>query len=278
MMKPGHLDELRDWFDGYVADFYGDDEFINANVKLKEDHTRRTCQEIRYIANKLGLSNHQKDIAEVIALFHDIGRFEQFIRFRTYNDAMSIRHALLGAHILRQKRVLESLEGQQQEWIIKAVEYHAEKQLPKDLNGPFLMFAQLIRDADKLDIYNVVTQFYKQFKNNPHDSSLRLELPDHPECSPHVVEKMLCGESVDYAQLRTLNDLKLTQLGWVYDINFAATLERIKERRFLETLADLLPRTAETEMIKKKIFSHVDERLKPYRPGQIGGSGNNKTE
>jgi len=262
-MEQRHLHELRDWFEEYVAGFYGDDEFINANVKLREDHTWRTCQEILYIGNKLGLSAHQKRVAEVIALFHDIGRFEQFVRFRTYIDAVSVHHSLLGAQILRQKRVLESLESQQQELIIKAVEYHADKQLPQDLDGPCLMFTKLIRDADKLDIYYMVLRHYRQYKKNPQDSSLGLGLPDHPECSPHVVRKLLRRESVDYGELRTLNDLKLMQLGWVYHANFAATLERLKESRFLEMLAGSLPSTADTETIKQRIFSYVDDRTRP---------------
>ncbi|MFC1634418.1 HD domain-containing protein [Planctomycetota bacterium] len=270
-MEQRQLDELRDWFDQYVAGFYGDDEYINTNVKQKEDHTQRVCKETRYIADKLGLTDPQKRVAEAIALFHDIGRFEQFVRFRTFHDIQSIRHSLLGGQILRQKRILESFEEPLQHVILKAVEYHAVKQLPEDLNGPCLMFAQLIRDADKLDIYDVITRYYEQYKDNPQDSSLGLGLPNHPECSPHVVEKMLRGESIDYSELRTLNDLKLTQLGWIHDINFAATLERIKECRFLETLAGLIPITAETETIKQRIFSYVDERLKKNK--QIKKSG-----
>jgi len=39
------LDKFRVWFDDYVAGFYGDDEVINANLKLKEKHSRRTCRE-----------------------------------------------------------------------------------------------------------------------------------------------------------------------------------------------------------------------------------------
>ena len=181
-LEQRQFDELQDWFDEYVAGFYGDDEWINRNIKQKEGHTRRVCQETRHIVDKLGLPDPQKRAAEAIALFHDIGRFEQFVRFRTYNDAISIRHAWLGVKILKKSRVLESLEEPMQQVILKAVECHAEKQLPQDLNGQCLMFAQLIRDADKLDIYDVVIHYYEQYKDNPQASTLGLGLPGHPEC------------------------------------------------------------------------------------------------
>lgn len=261
-MKQRHLHELQAWFNEYVTGFYGDDEFINTNVKLKEDHTRRTCQEILYLADKLDLSTPQKYLAEIIALFHDIGRFEQITQYRTFNDAVSIRHSLLGTRILRQMKVLESLEKQQQEMILRAVVYHAERQLPGDLDGQYLMYIKLIRDADKMDIYNVVTRHYKEQWDNSKNSVVGLGLPDDPECSSHVVKRMLRGESIDYRTLRTLNDLRLMQLGWVYDINFVATLERLKKRGFLKMLADSLPNTPDTEEIKEKILSYVDSKIR----------------
>ncbi|MBN2314262.1 MAG: HD domain-containing protein [Sedimentisphaerales bacterium] len=261
-MEQRQLDEFRDWFEEYVAGFYGDDEYINANVKHKQGHTLRVCQEIRHIAERVGLSAPQQRIAEAVALFHDIGRFEQFVRFRTFHDAISIRHALLGVQILKQERVLESLGESEQEWILKAVEYHADKQLPKDLDGPCLIYAQLIRDADKLDIYKVIMRYYKRRMDDPLNDSLGLGFPDPPEYSPHVVEKLLRGESIDYSDLRSLNDMRLVQLGWVHDINFTVTLEQIKERRYLETLISFLPDMAETKTIGQRIFSIVDEKLK----------------
>ncbi len=68
-MEQEQLEKLRVWFDDYVAGFYGDSEFINANLKLKEEHSRRTCEEMLYLADELGLDVNQKRLAEVIAFF-----------------------------------------------------------------------------------------------------------------------------------------------------------------------------------------------------------------
>jgi len=274
-MEQVQLEKFRAWFDDYVAGFYGDDEFVNANIKLKEEHSRRTCDEMIYLAEELGLSDEQKQIAEVIALLHDIGRFEQFVRYGTYNDPRSVNHCLLGVEVLRQTKVLDGLactcgcagtgERNERQLIEKAIEYHGLRELPADLEGECLLFSRLIRDADKIDVYYVVTDYYRQYRDNPDGFKLEVELPNEPGYSAQVVEEILGGRLIDYRVLRTWNDMKLCQLGWVYDVNFAPTLERIRQRGFLEKILEFLPETTDIEKVKEKIFAYVDSRIEQER-------------
>jgi len=261
-MEQGKLKKFRVWFDDYVAGFYGDDKFINTNLKLKEQHSQRVCQEMRYLADKLLLSDNQKRIARAIALFHDIGRFEQFAKYRTYNDFRSVDHCLLGLEVLREAKVLDAVAGEERELIEKAIEYHGRKDLPADLDGQCLLFSKLIRDADKLDVFYVVTEYYSRCRGNPGKLTLELDFPDKPTYSQRVVEAILCGKLIEYSDLRTLNDMRLLQLGWVYDINFTATLKRVKRRKFLKKLLDFLPATTDINKVKEKIFAYVDFRIK----------------
>ncbi|MEE9370236.1 MAG: HD domain-containing protein [Sedimentisphaerales bacterium] len=264
-MEQEQLDRFKRWFDDYVAGFYGEDEFVNANVKLKEEHSRRTCEEMRYLADERGLTDNQKRIAEAIALFHDIGRFKQFVKYRTYNDPRSINHCLLGVKVLRQTKVLDGLEIKERELIEKAVEYHGSRKLPDDLEGDCLLFSRLLRDADKLDVFYVVTQYYKQYRDNPEEFKLELELPDGPGYSVEVIEDIFRGRRVDYRRLQTMNDMKLCQLAWVYDVNFTATLKCLRQRRLLEKMFDFLPATGDIDRVRKKIFQYVDSRIKQDR-------------
>ena len=260
-MEQERVEEFRAWFDDYVAGFYGDNEYINVNLKLKGEHSRRTCEEMLYLADELGLDANQKRIAEVIALFHDIGRFEQFVKYQTYHDPRSVDHCLLGLEVLRKRKVLEGVERNERELIEKTIEYHGCRELPSDLEGESLLFSQLIRDADKIDVLYVVTDYYLQYRDEPEKFMIELEFPDEPGYSAEVVEGILSGRLIDYSELQTLNDMKLLQLGWVYDVNFTATLKRIKQRRFLEKLIDFLPETRDIEKVKEKIFGYVDFRI-----------------
>jgi len=262
------LDKFRAWFDEYVTRCYGEDKSVNANLKLKEQHSRRTCEEMLYLAEELDLDENQKRVAEVTALFHDVGRFEQFVKYHTYNDLRSVNHCLLGVDVLRRAKVLDSVNEPEKEIIEKAIEYHGLKELPKDLDGETLLFSKLLRDADKLDILYVEVEFHRQYRANPQGFMLELEFPDRPEFSAEVVEDVLGGRRVDYSKLRTLNDMKLLQLGWVYDVNFTATLRRMRRRKLLEMLLDFLPPTADIEKLRKSILGFVDFRIEARAKGR----------
>ncbi len=255
------LNKFNAWFDNYVKGFYGSDPYINANIKLKEDHSKRVCDEMRYLTDHLGLTDNQKRLADAIALFHDIGRFEQFFKYRTYKDHISVNHSILALEVLRKHNVLADVLDAERQIIEKAVELHGTIELPKGLNGDCLLFSKLIRDADKLDIFYVVLDYYKKYRDNLGEFQLEIELPDGLKYSADVVDKIMTGRRIDYHTLRTWNDIKLCQLGWVYDVNFTATLKRIKERKFLEMVLDFLPKTGDIEKVRKKIFDYVDSRI-----------------
>ena len=246
-MEQAHLDKFRSWFDDYVAGFYGDDEIINANIKLKEDHSHRTCKEILYLVGELGLDENQKLISETIALLHDVGRFEQFLKYRMYSDAKSVDHCLLGLEVLEKNRVLDEIE--------------LEEDLPPDLDNSCLLFSKLIRDADKLDAFYVIRIYYRQYRENPVNFKLGIELPDEPGYTEHVANELLSGRCVDNRKLRILNDVKLSLLGWIYDVNFIPTLKRIKKCGYLEELLDFLPNDEKIGLVREKILGYVNFKL-----------------
>ena len=260
-MEKEQLKQFKVWFDEFVLGFYGKDEYVNANIQMKQHHSKCVCCEMLYLADQLGLNANQRLLAETIALFHDVGRFPQFIKYRTYSDVRSVNHSLLALDVLREKNVLEIIPEQEKLIIEKAVEYHGVKQLPPGLNGDALFFSKMIRDADKLDIFRVVIEYYKQYRDNPTEFRLEMELPDEPGYSPLLVEGILNEQRLDYRLLRTWNDMKLLQLSWVYDINFISTLKLIRQREYLETIIDFLPNTADVQKVKQKVFEYVDSRI-----------------
>ncbi|MFA5251537.1 MAG: HD domain-containing protein [Phycisphaerae bacterium] len=264
-MEQEQLKKLRAWFDDYAAGFYGNDKLVNANLKLKEEHSRRVCEEMSYLTGELGLSDNQKRIADAIAILHDVGRFEQFVKHRTYSDFKSLNHCLLGVEVIRREKVLEQADRREKELIEKAIEYHGLIELPAGLEEESLLFSKLIRDADKLDIFYVVIEYSKQYRDNPEKFTLELEFPDKQGYSAEVIEAILCGRRIEYKKLQTLNDMMLCQLGWVYDVNFPATLKRIKHRRFMEKMFDFLPETEDIDKVKEKIFKYVDSRIEQGR-------------
>ena len=261
LVQKEQFESFKKWFDNYVAGFYGDNEYTNANLKLKENHTYAVCDEVAYLAERLGLEENDCLTAQTIALFHDVGRFEQFVKYHTYNDRRSENHCALALAELGRHGVWDGLDERESRIIQTAIKLHGEKKLPVDLDPDTELFAKLIRDADKIDVYRVVIEGYKRYMADPDQFDLEIEFSDEPCYSPHMLEAIQKGQLVDYNELRTLNDMKLLQLGWVFDVNFAETLARIQERQFLEQIVAFLPRTEEIARVAKYVFNYVASRL-----------------
>lgn len=254
------LAELKEWFRTYVQTFYDHDPEIQQNIVLKEQHTQRVCNEIIAIGKELKLINNELRLAEIIALLHDIGRFEQFIRYRTFSDSKSENHAELGVKIIKEKNILKSFDPELQKIIMLSVKYHNWQELPCELTEPLLMFSKLIRDADKLDIWKVVTDYYYR-KDKTKNNAIELDLSDTPEVSDKIIRDLIDKKNVNIKYVKSLNDFKLLQVGWIFDINFRPTMKYISERRYVELIRDVLP---DSEQIDE-VFRVVHEYKNNFR-------------
>jgi len=251
-----HLNKFEKWFAGYLRPFQEGDEELRRNTLLKKEHTRRVRDEITGLGRELGLPEEDMRIADTLALFHDIGRFEQYSRYRTFVDRDSEDHAALGVKILDQHRVLAGLEERTRELILKAISYHNRVSLPEEESPSCLFFTRLLRDADKLDIWKVVTDYYRR-KDPARDRAIELGLPDTPGFSPEVGEALLQKEIVRADRLRNLNDFKLLQVGWVYGLNFPPAFERVRRRGYLDIIRRYLPTTEEIDRIFGMARDHL---------------------
>jgi hypothetical protein len=260
-MTKQQLEQFKKWFYGYVAGFYGDDELANDNIKLKEDHTRRMSGDTLLITEGLGLNQRQKLIAETITLFHDVGRFEQFRKYRTYNDVGTENHSLLGLKVLAENKILDCLDKREKEIIETAIKFHGEKELPSGLDKEMEFFAKLIRDIDKLDIYYVMLSKLDDFRKDPEKAMATLGFSKKDGYSKNIVQAITKNRTVDYGDIKSLNDMILVMLGWVIDINFLPTLREIKKRKLFEQLISFLPDNEDIRKLAEHIYKKLNERI-----------------
>ena len=199
-------------------------------------------------------------LAETIALFHDVGRFPQFKQYRTYKDQISENHCLMALVVLRENKVLDELPDDERAVIEKAIEFHGAKELP-EMDGRTLHFTKMVRDADKLDIFELLVENYRILANEPEKFKWELEFPDTPECNPEIIDALLKNQLIDYGAIKTINDAKLLQLGWVYDVYFDHTIKQIYDRGYLQAIIDLLPKTEEIRKVTSHILGYVNQRI-----------------
>ncbi|GBD95591.1 MAG TPA: HD domain-containing protein [Nitrospirae bacterium] len=259
-MTEDDLIYLKKWFSDYTKSFYSSNEEYQRNIMLKVEHTRHVCRNIIDIGRDLSLKENEMILAETVALFHDIGRFPQYAKYKTFKDAVSVNHGLLGAKTLIQEKILGNLLPWEQELITLAVKFHSTLAVPTTVEERTKFFIKLIRDADKLDVYRVFIEFYKS-PDDQKASATAHGMPDTPGYSERMLESIKNKKIAPYSEVRNLNDFKLMKLSWVYDLNFRGTCKLLQERGYVNSLAEVLPQTDEIINVIKNIREFISERV-----------------
>ncbi|MGB2958807.1 MAG: hypothetical protein WBD30_07955, partial [Bacteroidota bacterium] len=71
------------------------------------------------------------------------------------------------------------------------------------------------------------------------------------------------GEAVRRTDVKNINDFKLLQIGWVYDLNFTPTYRAVRDRGYVQSIAETLPRTPEVEGLVRIALTHLAEKCRP---------------
>jgi len=239
-MEQSQLDALHTWFDNYVQTFEDIDEEGYRNILLKVEHTRKVCGNMALLAAGEGLAPEEARIADAVALLHDVGRFPQFRRWRTFRDSDSDNHARLGIEVLREQGVLARFPTAERLLIEEAVRFHNLLALPLRFRSPTSLFIRLIRDADKLDIWRVFLDYFRQ-PDDQRPSAVTLGFPDLPGVTQACVSELAAGRVIRLEDVRVLNDFKLLQISWVYDLNFRSAYSLLQQRGHIPALAGTIP-------------------------------------
>jgi len=252
------MNHLTQWFDDYTASFLTGVAENDRNIILKRDHTQRVRTEGRFLSEALGLDSQQARLADIAALFHDIGRFEQYRRFHTFADDNSTDHARLGHAILNEQDILHGLDPDDADLIKRVVLYHNRAFLPENESEECLFLTRLLRDADKLDIWFVVTSYYAEMKHK-RNTTIELGLPDTPGISDKIHESLMNRTVVLKQHMQNLNDFKLLQVGWVFDLNFAPAIRRLETKGYLQMIKEALPADPRIDEIYDNITRYIRE-------------------
>ena len=60
----------------------------------------------------------------------------------------------------------------------------------------------------------------------------------------------------------TLDDFKILQLSWIYDLNFNASLKLLLKRDYIHRIVKTLPETKEIGRVSDFLREYVDQRLR----------------
>ena len=228
------VDIINKEVEKYISQYYDIVGCLPANMQLKHDHTQRVVENISLIADFQQFSAQQKILCKITAMLHDIGRYEQLQKYRTFSDAKSVDHAELSYQISKSQSWLQSFSQEDQDVILTAIRLHNKRDLPADLSGTKLLIAQAIRDADKIDILKVIEDQLAASDWREH-SDLWWNLPIMLSPSKHILDSIEKHETPRYVDIKSLVDFLLVQLSWIsYGMNFESSKKICFDRKHFE--------------------------------------------
>ena len=249
-----NLNKAKEEFEKYVKP-YGRE---NVKICRKIDHSYRVLDVAEEIAKSLDLSEEDLELAKLIGLLHDIGRFEQIRIYNTFVDKDSIDHADLGVKILFEDNLIRKFieDDKYDEIIYKAIKSHNKYAIENGLNQQELLHAKIIRDADKVDIYEV---YIRDIASNE-NAVFNYDNISNEKITGKVLESVKKHELVNRYDTVNEADRYVAALAFVFDLNFKKGIELVKERKYIEKLINRVKienNKDDMEMIEKNILEYL---------------------
>ena len=249
------IEHAKKAFERYLDQYDREDD----KIKLKIVHTYGVVRCMNQITKKMGLSKEERKLAELIALLHDIGRFEQLKRFGSFEPGL-MDHAAYGAEILFEEGMIrEFIEDSRYDEIIRmAIEKHSAYKLNGISDPCALLHAKLIRDADKLDNCRVKLEDAVETMLD-----VSAEEVGKQQISPEVLAQVYQKTSIDNKTRNTKMDYWVSYVAYFFDINFPETLEIIQEHQYVDRIIRRIPYSnIDTAKKMRQIGDFVNEYIK----------------
>ena len=225
-------------FDTYVSNYDSD----NPMIFLKAAHSYRVAEIAERIARSLG-QEELVDFAWLLGLLHDIGRFEQAKRYNTFADSQSVDHAELGAAILFKEGLIdcfptETLPEGWQNIAETAIRLHNKLALPDGLDKDTETLSNILRDADKVDIFRVLNEISYADRNGGRQPVR----PDNDELSPEVMACVREHRCVPSGVRKTVFDTRVSHCCLAFELVNEESRKIAKEQGYLLKLLTMQDR------------------------------------
>ena len=220
-----NIENAKDEFLKYTNKF----DLNNSRQKAKQQHSLRVMEISKKIAEGLKLSQEEIELATLIGLLHDIARFEQYKQYQTFKDSQSFDHGDY-ALIILEKDIRKYIETSKYDEIIKkAIINHNKYKIGEGLNEKELLFAKIIRDADKLDIlYESAKIFWMGEEYKVEESKI----------SKNILEQFYKKEQVKKnteVKLEPIEDIVFI-IALIFDINFKTSFEILRREDYINII------------------------------------------
>jgi hypothetical protein len=245
-------------FDSYVLPLKSEFVAYNATVGKIILHIERVVENIQILAEALELSENEKQIAEIVALFHDIGRI--WLLFPE-NSAVNITdHADASIEYLNSNQLFSELDNPTQNIIIQTIKGHNKPEIPKKEDEAILFYSKLLRDADKLDTWRSTVEYIMAKSGKP-NMAVELNLSEKPFVTPMLCNTIIAGGIPNKSDIVTFNDFTIFQMSWIFDLHFKKTYQILNQKQYMRHLYDSLPKNDSVIEIYRMIRIHIENQI-----------------
>lgn len=242
---------------------YANDYLELSNMcRLKVNHTLRVVDLCERIAISLDLSTEDVELAKLCGLLHDIARFEQWKRYKTFADSKSIDHGDLGVEILKQDNFIRKFNKDisLDDLILKTVKNHNKYKIEEGLTEREKLFCNIVRDADKIDI--IYLYIIEETIVDVGDDYI----------SEKIYNQIHQNTMIVRVDKKTKADTLCISLGFVFDINYTESFKILKETNYLNKEIDIYQNKQINKKLKEQlenirtiINNYIDRRCKNVR-------------
>ncbi len=226
-------------------------QYNNENPKISQKigHSLRVMNEAEGVAKSLYLNEDEIEIAKLIGLLHDIGRFEQIKIYEIYEDYKSIDHGDLGAEILSKNNYIRKYieNNDYDDIILKAIKNHNKFTIEEGLTEKEMLYAKIIRDADKLDIFFEGAEFFW-------NSNEEIEAVEKAKITPQILKEYENKKLINRKEVKTSADEIISFIAFKHDINFEYSINRINEQKYIKKIINKFDfKDLETKKIMRQL-------------------------
>ncbi len=221
---------VREQFASYVKNYNPTDP----KISLKIAHTYRVADHCENIASSIGLSDEDIDFSWLSGMIHDIGRFEQVRRYNTFSDLQSVDHAEFGADLLFGDEFL--IKGYADDSSLyplldTVIRQHNKFIIDESISGKTLIFCNILRDADKVDIFRVNVETPMEDIYNVSSEELM-----NSSVSEEVMEYVMAHSAVKRDVVITPADHLIGHIALAFELVYPKSRELLKEQGYLDKL------------------------------------------
>lgn len=210
-------------------------------------HTYHVAENSRKVAESLKLSKEDIELAELIGLLHDIGRFEQWKWYETYSDKLSIDHGEKGVEVLFGDKIIRNfIEDDKYDAIIyKAINNHNKLVIEKGLSDRELLHCKIVRDADNIDIFRAFMESALEDHTHFGSKDVSREILSREFFDEFKKEKVLI-----YANAKNDMDIMVAIIAHIFALNYKESFKIIKGNNYIHNFVKKLNAQDEYTRIK----------------------------